>query len=201
MAGRPGQGQIPPSAFATREFLDIIMRAAHDRIVAFMRVADVSRTLQETLANRTLSNTHGQLFLPYYWAEFVHGGRGRVHAKPGKFMVFFPDKRDDPRTFGGRNYPKRPGDRPSLTKADLQKFSKENKRRLKTGEDPIMVFAKSVGPGKPGNQGVPGKLFFTNAMAGFPVPSEVQRITDHLTDIIRTIAPNGSRKITIRAGR
>jgi len=96
------------------------------------------------------------LKLPYFWAKFVHDGRKRIDLPAGKYMIFFPDRRDDPRTSYGTNYPKTRGDRKSLSTDEYKLFREENRVRKKAGAPPIMVVTRSVGP-------VAGEFFFTRA--------------------------------------
>lgn len=92
----------------------------------------------------------GKIVVPYFWAEYVHNGRGPVRAKPGHYLVFFPDKRDDPRTDGGTSYPvtRAQARSPSwrLSASDFQRFLEINRERRAQGRNPIMIVTKSVGP-------------------------------------------------------
>lgn len=75
----------------------------------------------------------------FYWAIYYHDGRGPIHARPGKFLVFFRNPDDDPRINGAaRNYPRRASDiqRLSLSKGEFL-------RLLRSGS---MIATKRVGP-------------------------------------------------------
>ena len=197
MANRPG-GQKPPPHLE-REFLELVLAQAHQQVKSYMLINDVSLTLALALTSEIETNflraeARGMLILPYYWAEYEHNGRGPVEAPLGKVMIFFPNKRDDPRTRYGFSYPQKRGTRRSLTKAELNAFSAENRRRKKAGQDPILIFTKHVSNK---NQQPPGKQFYVNALRLFRAPPPLKVRFDQ---IVKRIAPDGTRKMTIRLG-
>ncbi len=148
-----------------QEILLAVLSRAKQNVSTAMRTLGVSLTLQNFLtAVAGVSGPNvirGSLQLPFYWAEYVHDGRGSVHAKPGKFLIFFPNKKDDPRTAGGTNYPRTKalrGQLHSLSHADFKRFSQINRERKKAGQDPIMVVTRVV------TKGVTEKPFYTVGM-------------------------------------
>ena len=158
-----------------------------------MVVNDVSQTLVLALDSRVESPTTGLLIEPYYWARFVHEGRGPVDTKG--FMRFFPNKRDDPRTAFGIDYPGQGRKRRPLTRAEISFFRKENRLREKLGVDPIMVEVRHVGSGPAGNQGPPGKQFYVEALRIFP---PVLAVEARFAEVMRKIAPTGSVTARVR---
>jgi len=79
----------------------------------------------------------------FYWALYYHDGRGPIsfEAKPGRFMVFYADPKEDPRTVGGTDYPRRVSDvRP------LRLGKGEFRRLLDSGR---LIAVKRVGPADP----------------------------------------------------
>lgn len=192
---RPGVFIRPVRAVLLRQFLEDILQGAYLRVRGYMALHDVSATLQSSLTTVVTSDTTGLLTLPYHWAEFVHNGRGAVSARGKKFLIFFPNKADDPRTLGGTDYPRTPGSRRSLSQEDLRRFSAINRERRKAGQPPIMVFAKMV---KPGKQAMPGKQFYVEGLRLFPQRFDLVRVIDTLNRIVGQTAPNGSRSLVIR---
>lgn len=102
---------------------------------------------------RVKSNKSGaayKLFIPHYWATYVHDGRGTVRPRRGKWLVWFKDARKDPRNYGG--YPIR------LSDASALEMPSQEFRRKKSE----MIFSKSAKPMR-------GSFFFSNQqkMSGF----------------------------------
>lgn len=176
----------------------MVLHAARIQVRDYMNVSQVSETLALALASEVSSDffraeATGRLILPYYWARYVHDGRGPVGTE--RLMRFFPDKRDDPRTAKGIAYPGQRGARRSLTKQEISFFNKENWRRHKVGEPPIMVVCKFVQSGK---QSKPGTQFYVNALRFFRPPRSVE---DRLNEVVKRLAPSGSRSLVLRLGR
>jgi hypothetical protein len=75
-----------------------------------------------------------------------------VAARPGEYLCFFPNKKDDPRTSGGTDYPGSFGLRSGaqsgyhLTKQQFYAYLEENRQRQAIGFEPIMIVTKKVGP-------------------------------------------------------
>jgi hypothetical protein len=111
---------------------------------------------------------HTKLYIPHYWARFVHDGRGPIPGPPrggdAAFYVWYKDRRQDPRLAGSGGYPKR--------KYQVSKLSREEFiRDKKAGK---LVFVKEV------KKGVPPSPFFENSggggMSGFSaVASKIMR--------------------------
>lgn len=108
-----------------------------------------SETLRESLTV-VLKPSEGKVTVgvPHYWAIYYHDGRGPIHARPGKFLVYFKDPSKDPRL--RRGYPERATDIVRLTREQFL-------ASLAAGE---LIVTKSVGPAGP-------HPFFTRGMDGF----------------------------------
>lgn len=106
-----------------------------------------------------------KLFIPHYWATYVHDGRGTVRPKRGKWLVWFKDIRKDPRLYGG--YPVR------LSEAKALELPSQEFNRRKSE----MIFSKSAKPMR-------GHFFFSNQhkMSGFSrvvAPAAILRATNN----------------------
>lgn len=126
---------------------EVFLRAVGDSAKAESTLRMRSRTLQSALVVSTsLSPLRIRLHLPHYWAIYHHEGRDAITFPPGKYMVFFPDIKDDPRVDGGASYPVTRADRRHLTREQFRYFSAINRHRKAAGQDPIMVVTSRVGP-------------------------------------------------------
>lgn len=119
-----------------------------------------SRTLRDALQRRNFG-LKGDLFIPHFWALFVHDGRGPFGPKSARFLVFFQDPNDDPR----KPTPEREASARKLTRGEFDAGIAEN-RRLQalnpTGgpmQHMIVVRNRDGSPGRVG--GVRGSFFFT----------------------------------------
>jgi hypothetical protein len=118
-----------------------------------------------------------RLFIPHYWAVYVHDGRDAFSAKNTSFLIFFANPQDDPR-FPGRQTPQRLADVRKLTPAEFQEGLRINADRRASNLAPFMFVVRSVGP-------TIGQFFFDNdvGMEGFSqrtssVESQQARIFD-----------------------
>jgi len=144
-------------------YLDRVKKTLYDAIGDLLQQESTSRMRSRTLRQELtieldLGGSPGLpdrivLSLPYYWAEYAHDGRGEINMPPGKYLIFFPDHKDDPRTDGGTSYPRRRGDQRALSDYEYKEFSHENRVRKANGQPPIMVVTRHVGPAE-------GEFFF-----------------------------------------
>lgn len=125
-----------------------------------------SRAIKQNLTPQFVPELTGprratsRVHVPFFWARYYHDGRGAMRSKKGKFLVFYKNVEDDPRTGGAaRNYPKRKSDRKRLTKSQFQ-------RDLRAGK---IVATTRVGP-------TGGTFFFTKGMRQFP--AQVRKIVE-----------------------
>ena len=116
-----------------------------------------------------------RIYLPHYWAIYVHDGRGPIFKE--HLMIWYKDRRQDPRLRTTGGYPKR--------KRQVAKFRKgELARDIKAGK--IGGMAHSVGPVAPSK-------FFSNrsGMRGFKkdivVPLVTARWKKHIASRIKSI--------------
>lgn len=140
-------------------------------------------------------NQIAYVVIPYYWALYVHEGRGSLRpGNPPKFLVWFANKRDDPRTRGGTRYPRREKDRVRLTKAQWDAGLRANKARRKRGLGPYMIVRKFQGKHTQANRFIDRALSnFSNDIA--PVVweewtkfMESQMISDRATARMRVFS-------------
>ncbi len=138
------RGQQPFVDPMTRLLAEIARRARDQA-----RTKIQSETLRDAL-RIDLVPTEGTatIGVPYFWAIYYHDGRGPVHAKPGRFLVYFKDPADDPRIQAG--YPVRAADIIHLTKEQFL-------TSLAAGQ---LVVTRAVGPAPP-------HPFFTRGMDDF----------------------------------
>jgi hypothetical protein len=93
-----------------------------------------SRTLRRACIyvplDTTLSSSRGRIYIPHYWARFVHDGRGPVSPKTKKVLIWYRNPSQDPRLKGSKGRsPERFSSRPRLniSKAELRKGIKSGK--------------------------------------------------------------------------
>ena len=104
----------------TRRIVQRIMRAGATRV----RPKIPSRTLQRALRRVTVSALEGALFIPHYWAVYVHDGRSGFGPSRGTFLIFFRNPSADPR-LRGRQTPERAALVPRLTRAQFRRALEE----------------------------------------------------------------------------
>lgn len=146
---------------------EMLLRAARETALAAARRARPlipSRTLRAALRiDEEIDGTtvRAILSVPHYWALYLHDGRGPIQAKPGGFLVFFRDIRDDPRVSNG--FPVRMSDIVRLTKEQFREGLRRNRQHLAAGGSPLevpMIVVRRVGPAA-------GVAFFSEGLAGF----------------------------------
>lgn len=110
------------------------------------RIGRASQTLASALTIRKTPEG-AELYIPHYWALYVHDGRGAVKPRRSKFLVWFLDPKDDPRLSGG--YPERASDIIRLTRDQFREGLAENRARAAAGLPPYMIVTKYSGPTRP----------------------------------------------------
>lgn len=140
----------------------------------FMDARQASKTLSDDLTFHQPTDDTAVVYLPHYWAEYVHDGRDSITLPPGQYMIYFPDKRDDPRTSGGTRYPTRQSQAKArrLTRSEFRDFMRVNRDRAASGLPPIMVVANRVG-------GVPPIPFFEVGLKPLMIEAR-QELPGHL---------------------
>jgi len=111
----------------------LVVNIAYDK--AKRSVATASRTLSAALLKLRISTTLTLLYIPHYWAIFVHDGRVPFRSK--KIMIWFRNPRDDPRLRGGKT-PERLADLPKLTKAQYKAGIAANLKADPTQKNPSL---------------------------------------------------------------
>lgn len=103
-----------------------------------------SQTLQDIMSFLIDAKGQGRVTVPYHWAHYVHDGRSEIRLPKGEYLIFFPNKRDDPRTDGGENYPVREFQARSLSPEQFKHFDGINKQRRALNQPPIMIVTRHV---------------------------------------------------------
>lgn len=107
-----------------------------------------SRTLREALTivfkgsedNADLDEDDVALYIPHYWALYLHDGRGPVSPRFKKFLVYYRNPRDDPRLADG--YPVRASQHKRLSENDFKEGLRKNRRNYQLGIPPFMYVVK-----------------------------------------------------------
>ena len=139
------------SAFMTR-----LLQRLVDNAERSVRGKIPSRALRDAL-QKFVGRTNGALYLPHYWAVFIHDGRKPFGPKRAKVLVWFRNPADDPRLREG--YPVRLRDVKRLTKEQFREGLARN-RELGGGQ-PFMI----VRPFQ--KKALAGAFFFTEGMKAF----------------------------------
>jgi len=136
---------------------------------ALPKVMAASSQLGRALSLVRESNAVIKLFIPHYWAIYVHDGRGSygpgspaTRGKPARFLVWFRNPNNDPRLRAGlqairRNQVRR------LTKEQFKFWLDQNKLARRLGlPAPMVVYGWPNQPGKKAPPD-PGRFYFGNA--------------------------------------
>lgn len=125
-------------------------RALRDagREAASQAAGMASRTLErdtQAFLSYRAAGARIRITWPYYWAAYLHNGRGPMRAKRATHLIYFRNPDDDPRIGGpARNYPRKPSDVRRLTKEEFRYWQRQN-ALAPEGQEP-MVVTRSVGP-------------------------------------------------------
>lgn len=128
----------------------------------------------------------GGLYIPHYWALYVHDGRGAFSAPKGHYLVWFRDPRNDPRLANGET-PARARDLKYLTKEQFLFWLERNIEAREAGLDPPMIVRRAV------LRGTRGSYFFENDGGMFSFARYAQekvapfvqaRLTDEIRDLL-----------------
>lgn len=143
----------------SRRIIRVILEDLGKRELARVKNSIGSKTLRAAI---TLivdeSEQRADLFIPHYWAIWYHDGRGAVHPRSARKLVFFDNPHDDPRLKGGRR-PVTESQVRRLTRRQYEEGLRVNRERAKRGQRPFMFVVDSVGPSRP-------RPFFTQLEAG-----------------------------------
>lgn len=153
--------------FDAKTIVNRITRKVGEAALSFSR--PVIRKHSSTLANSVQfvfeGRGKGRLHIPYYWARYLHDGRGRMTARSG-FLVYFRIPEQDPRRFGGKHLARTRATEPHLTRDQWLAGLEANRRARAAGRQPPMIVRRSVGPASP-------HPFFSEGMLAFEAEAEV----------------------------
>ena len=138
-------------AFDKSAIIRSVLLAIGKRELAEARRRIPSRTLSaavELIVEE--SRLRSRLFIPHYWAVYVHDGHRAIHPTTASKLVFFDNPKDDPRRKGARK-PERFSQERRLTKQEYQLGLQINKERADRGQRPFMFVVSMTKPqiGKP----------------------------------------------------
>lgn len=117
---------------------------ARNRVRPFVPSRTLRRDVQ-LIVNAT--NRKGFLQWPYYWAGMIHAGYDTRFPVVSSVLIWFKNKRDDPRTQGASKYPRRRRDIRRLTDAQYQEGLKRNRQRPRN--NPYMIVVRYAGGAAP----------------------------------------------------
>lgn len=124
-----------------------------------------------------------RLFIPHYWAVYIHDGRGPIPPDGNRLLVYFANPKDDPRIQGG--YPERVSQIRKLSRTEFHAGLAENAEHKRLGLSPFMFVLKSVGPAA-------GTPFFTSGMVGLVgevTPQVAAQFDTFIQGIVDEIGP------------
>ena len=108
---------------------DMLLRLADKALIVSRNAAKRSPTIANAMRvsyTKTAGQVNINIKIPFYWAKWYVYGRPAVTAKPGKKLVWFKDRREDPRIKGG--YPaRRRSDVRKLTEKEFYMYLSQRK--------------------------------------------------------------------------
>ena len=145
------------------------------------------RPLKEKLRIIIDNDTTARLYIPHYWALYVHDGYNafRPVSKKIPFLIWFRDPEEDPRLENGA-MPERWSEVIHLTSDQYKALVLRNAKNRSLGLPPVAYMAPML-PGKQGtfffdnSVGFAGFLEEANAAAG---PIVRQKLLDDLRDLL-----------------
>lgn len=159
------------------------------RGVAYPAVAKVSTQLAEALSIYIRNDKEGGLYIPHYWALYVHDGRGPFGPRRAKvkYLCWFRDPKLDPRLDNGRS-PQRYKDVKRLNREQFYFWLAKNREAQRAGMPvPMIVTRFYPFPTYP-------KRFFDNDVGGGMVafPQKAKRLIEgefnkHVLDELRDV--------------
>lgn len=144
-----------------------------------------SSTLRDALLidETALDSNTISLFIPHYWALYVHDGRGAPFGPiKGRYLIWWRNPAEDPR-FPGRQTPERHKSIRKLTRGEFKKAFKIFRDAMKAGTVSPVVIVKQV------RKETKGSFFFDNrqGMAGFAELARRivrRRMSDHVARLV-----------------
>lgn len=86
--------------------------------------------LKSALQIKYINSYSGFLWVPHYWAIYVHSGRNTVRPTVSTYLVWFRDPLDDPRYPRGK-YPVRKSEVRRLTKDQFRTWAAKNREIIR----------------------------------------------------------------------
>lgn len=171
----------------TKGDVDLIALNAARRALAYSKPKIPSSTLQQAARVRKKPAGGGyQLYIPHYWAIYIHNGRGPSQPKSKTFLVWFRNPQDDPRIRRGYGV-KRPPRR--LSKREWDYWLKQNRKASKLGIPAPMIVTQYAGPSSKYKAGGPHPSKFWDNKHG---------MAGHLPYAKKTVATEVATAITNR---
>lgn len=177
---------IVPVDVANQQIISRVLNILARRAFALVRDRIPSETLRAAL-KVVLTDKQAVLFIPHYWAIYVHDGRGAVTPKDAVWLVWFADPQDDPRIRGG--YPVRGSDVRRLTKAQWLDGLRRNQENELEGLDPYMIVRQYSGPAR-------GTPFFEKLRLADQVSASLVRAI--LDQALRSLVPSETDTARLR---
>lgn len=145
-------------AFNSRDVIREVLRAIGQRELAEARrrvPSDTLRAAMQLIIEE--SEFRARVFVPHYWAVYLHDGHNEINPVSARKLVFFDDWMDDPRRNGVR--PERFSQERRLTKAEYEHGLQMNAERAARGQRPFMYVVNST-------RAVKGKPWFDRMAQG-----------------------------------
>lgn len=150
MARRGSDDPFRDAAFLQRLATELA-RAGRDYVRPFIPSQTLRSSLQVVQGE---SFNKSSIFIPHYWAVYLHDGRGAFGPRKKRVLVYFRNPANDPRIRGG--YPVRAVENRRLTEGEWNYWLRQNRIALALGVPPPMIIKKFVGPQR-------GSFFFDNS--------------------------------------
>lgn len=180
----------------TKAYLDQLTLELAWRAVAYSRPKIPSATLQNNIrVRRNPSGSGHQMYLPHYWAIYIHEGRGPVTPKEKLYLVWFRNPKDDPRirkTYGVKRPPR------SLKPSEWKFWNGENAKAKRAGQPVPMIVTQFAGESRSYRAGgrFPSRFWGNEAgMRGF-IPLGRRMVKDNVS---KTITENIKATLTWKA--
>ena len=157
-----------------------LLRRLLDEVEDYARpvVRDASKTLANWIEQVVDSEKRGRIHVAAYWAIYLHDGRP-AQTKTNGFFVYFRDRTQDPRLFGGRHLAQTPSQEKRLSRRDYERGLALNAAAKAAGQEPPMLVRRAVGRQDP-------NPFFTEGMDGVDGPAE-RAMLDEMEQVAREL--------------
>lgn len=130
-------------AFDRKAILRSVLQAIGERELAEARRRVPSKTLRAAMQLIIEeSDARARVFVPHYWAVYLHDGHNGINPRTARKLVFFDDPADDPRRPNGP--PERFSGERRLTKAEYERGLEINRERAARGLRPFMYVVDST---------------------------------------------------------